>query len=62
MPLCILIIHSWGMVVMKLKNIFNTKNKYLFGLMCLNFAIAGVFFLDRKFVSGIHLIKNTLGL
>ena len=47
---------------MKLKNIFNRKNKYLFGLMCLNFGIAGVFFLDRKFVSGIHLIKNTLGL
>ena len=47
---------------MKLKNIFNTRNKYLFGLMCLNFGIAGVFFLDRKFVSGIHLIKNTLGL
>lgn len=47
---------------MKFKNIFNTKNKYLFGLMCLNFVTVGLFFMDRKFISGIHLIKKTLGL
>jgi len=46
---------------MKLKDIFNTKNRYLLGLVCLNFFSVGVLFLDRKFISGIHLIKKTLG-
>ncbi|NOQ56310.1 MAG: hypothetical protein GQ477_05920 [Nanohaloarchaea archaeon] len=47
---------------MKIKNLFNRKNRYLLGLMFLNFVTAFVFFLDKKFVSGIHLIKKTLGL
>ena len=42
------------------KRLFNRKNKYILGLAFMNLIIAGLLLMDKKYASGLEIIKKTV--